>query len=71
MALGIGEGSETNLPLARAVIGGLTVSTFFTLFFIPALYSLLGRFTSPGSDEDDELMSQSQEVSSLRQPKRG
>ena len=27
MALGIGEGSETNLPLARAVIGGLTVST--------------------------------------------
>jgi len=35
MALGIGEGSETNLPLARAVIGGLTVSTFFTLFLIP------------------------------------
>jgi hypothetical protein len=36
MALGIGEGSETNLPLARAVIGGLTVSTFFTLFLVPA-----------------------------------
>ena len=35
MALGIGEGSETNLPLARAVIGGLTVSTFFTLFLVP------------------------------------
>jgi hydrophobe/amphiphile efflux-1 (HAE1) family protein len=66
MALGIGEGSETNLPLARAVIGGLTVSTFFTLFFIPALYSLFGRFTSPGSDDDDELLSQSQEVSGLR-----
>ena len=32
MALGIGEGSETNLPLARAVIGGLLVSTVFTLF---------------------------------------
>ncbi len=44
MALGIGEGSETNLPLARAVIGGLTVSTFFTLFLIPALYTLLERF---------------------------
>jgi multidrug efflux pump subunit AcrB len=44
MALGIGEGSETNLPLARAVIGGLTVSTFFTLFLIPALYTLLDRF---------------------------
>jgi multidrug efflux pump subunit AcrB len=45
MALGFGEGSETNLPLARAVIGGLAVSTFFTLFLIPALYTLLERFT--------------------------
>jgi multidrug efflux pump subunit AcrB len=44
MALGIGEGSETNLPLARAVIGGLTVSTVFTLFLIPCLYTLLERF---------------------------
>jgi multidrug efflux pump subunit AcrB len=44
MALGIGEGSETNLPLARAVIGGLTVSTFFTLFLVPSLYSLLEKF---------------------------
>jgi hydrophobe/amphiphile efflux-1 (HAE1) family protein len=51
MALGIGEGSETNLPLARAVIGGLTVSTFFTLFLIPALYTLLERFSSPPEPE--------------------
>ncbi len=53
MALGIGEGSETNLPLARAVIGGLTVSTFFTLFLVPALYTLLERFErpAPGADE--------------------
>lgn len=40
MALGIGEGSETNMPLARAVIGGLTISTFMTLFFIPVLHVL-------------------------------
>lgn len=53
MALGIGEGSETNLPLARAVIGGLTVSTFFTLFLIPALYTLLERF-SPQHPEQVE-----------------
>jgi multidrug efflux pump subunit AcrB len=45
MALGLGEGSETNLPLARAVIGGLTVSTFFTLFLVPALYTVLERFS--------------------------
>jgi multidrug efflux pump subunit AcrB len=53
MALGIGEGSETNMPLARAVIGGLTVSTFFTLFLIPALYTLLARFERPAPAEDD------------------
>jgi multidrug efflux pump subunit AcrB len=54
MALGIGEGSETNLPLARAVIGGLTVSTFFTLFLIPALYTLLERFARRERDVEAE-----------------
>src|SRR4051812_42954982 len=53
MALGIGEGSETNLPLARAVIGGLTVSTFFTLFLVPALYSLADRYRRPHPKEED------------------
>jgi hydrophobe/amphiphile efflux-1 (HAE1) family protein len=51
MALGIGEGSETNLPLARAVIGGLTVSTFLTLFLIPALFTFTDRFAKHGAEE--------------------
>jgi multidrug efflux pump subunit AcrB len=54
MALGLGEGSETNLPLARAVIGGLTVSTVFTLFLVPALYTLLDRFARRSPAEEDE-----------------
>jgi hydrophobe/amphiphile efflux-1 (HAE1) family protein len=54
MALGIGEGSETNLPLARAVIGGLTVSTFFTLFLIPSLYTLLDRFAKRRAPDEEE-----------------
>ena len=54
MALGIGEGSEANLPLARAVIGGLAVSTFFTLFLIPALYTLLERFSKKQHRDDDD-----------------
>ncbi|MGH7206989.1 MAG: efflux RND transporter permease subunit, partial [Nitrospiraceae bacterium] len=43
MALGIGEGSETNVPLARAVIGGLAVSTFMTLLFVPVLHAIARR----------------------------
>jgi len=54
MALGVGEGSETNLPLARSVIGGLTVSTFFTLFLIPSLYTLVDRWKKKKPHEDDD-----------------
>ncbi|HEX2660972.1 MAG TPA: efflux RND transporter permease subunit [Polyangia bacterium] len=53
MALGIGEGSEANLPLARAVIGGLTVSTVFTLLLVPCLYTMLDRFAKRASDDDE------------------
>jgi multidrug efflux pump subunit AcrB len=38
MALALGVGTEANQPLAIAVIGGLLVSTFFTLVLIPTLY---------------------------------
>jgi multidrug efflux pump subunit AcrB len=41
MASGLGTGGETNAPLARAVIGGLTVSTALTLFLVPVLYTIL------------------------------
>ncbi|MBI5480888.1 MAG: efflux RND transporter permease subunit [Deltaproteobacteria bacterium] len=53
MAIGLGEGSETNLPLARAVIGGLSVSTIFTLFLVPSLYTWLGKYTRHHSPDDD------------------
>jgi len=41
MALGFGEGGEQNAPLGRAVIGGLLVATFTTLFFVPAIFSIM------------------------------
>lgn len=53
MALGISEGSETNLPLARAVIGGLVVSTFFTLFLIPSLYTVADKFGKNDMPEEE------------------
>jgi CzcA family heavy metal efflux pump len=41
MAIGLGTGGETNAPLARAVVGGLSFSTLLTLFLIPTMYLIL------------------------------
>ncbi|HEV8694143.1 MAG TPA: efflux RND transporter permease subunit, partial [Lysobacter sp.] len=43
MAIGFGRGSEANVPLARAVVGGLAASTLLVLIFVPVLYTLLKR----------------------------
>ena len=53
MSLGLGEGGEQNAPLGRAVIGGLVVATFFTLFFVPVMCSLL-RGKPPKAEEPEE-----------------
>lgn len=43
LALGLGSGAELQKPLALAVIGGLTLSTFITLLVMPVFYDLLER----------------------------
>jgi multidrug efflux pump subunit AcrB len=54
MAAGIG-GESTQAPLAIAVIGGLTVSTILTLFFVPALYTVFElRFKRELRSEEGE-----------------
>jgi len=40
-AAGMGAGSDTNAPLAVAVIGGMVSSTLLTLIVVPAVYSLV------------------------------
>jgi Cu/Ag efflux pump CusA len=42
-AIGLGEGSETRVPMAVAVIGGLIVSTTLSLLVVPAFYVLAER----------------------------
>jgi multidrug efflux pump subunit AcrB len=47
MALKLGEGSESYAPLARALLGGLTLSVVLTVFLVPAAYLLVyGRETA-------------------------
>jgi multidrug efflux pump subunit AcrB len=54
MSLGLGEGGEQNAPLGRAVIGGLLLATFATLFFVPMVYSKL-RAKAPVTQVEEEL----------------
>ncbi|MGE5402098.1 MAG: efflux RND transporter permease subunit [Ignavibacteriales bacterium] len=61
MAIGIG-GETTQAPLAIAVIGGLTVSTILTLFFVPAMYMVFEmkfrrKITAPGDNPEEENIS--------------
>jgi len=56
MALGLGEGGEQTAPLARAVIGGLAIATFATLFVLPSVFAVVqGRSStrSASLDPDD------------------
>ncbi|KQC07662.1 MAG: hypothetical protein APR54_05810 [Candidatus Cloacimonas sp. SDB] len=43
MAISTGQGSQMKSPMALTVIGGLISATFFTLFVIPAIYSLISK----------------------------
>ncbi|HSI66541.1 MAG TPA: efflux RND transporter permease subunit [Planococcus sp. (in: firmicutes)] len=58
LALGIGEGTEINQPMAIAVIGGLISSTFLSLYVVPVVYSLFDPETrkmnknKPATTED-------------------
>ena len=41
LAIGLERGSEATVPLARAVVGGLLVSTALSLLILPILYTML------------------------------
>lgn len=51
IAIGIGEGSEQNAPLGRAVIGGLLFATVSTLFFVPVLFASFHRMLALSNDQ--------------------
>jgi multidrug efflux pump subunit AcrB len=54
MALKLGEGSESYAPLARALLGGLTVSVLLTVFLVPAGFYLVYRNHPVGAPAAEE-----------------
>jgi multidrug efflux pump subunit AcrB len=46
-ALGLERGTEANQPLALAVVGGLTSSTFLSLFLVPSMFTLVAKKRKP------------------------
>jgi hydrophobe/amphiphile efflux-1 (HAE1) family protein len=52
-ALALGPGAESRIPMSITVIGGVIVSTFFTLLVVPCAYSLLARLESKGHPEQE------------------
>jgi HAE1 family hydrophobic/amphiphilic exporter-1 len=55
LALGLGEGSETQAPLATTVVGGLTTSTLLTLFVVPVVYTLFDDLARKLRKDDRDL----------------
>jgi multidrug efflux pump subunit AcrB len=62
MAIGAGQGGSQNAPIGRAVIGGLTVATFSTLFFVPLIFSLLRKDSKSDVNKDAGRISSTQSI---------
>ncbi|MFN7570248.1 MAG: efflux RND transporter permease subunit [Betaproteobacteria bacterium] len=50
LALGLGEGSEQQAPMGRAIIGGVITSTLLTLVVVPVIYSYLDGWAARWRD---------------------
>lgn len=51
LALGLGEGAQSRVAMGIAVVGGLTISTFFTLYVVPGIYQLISSETKNNGND--------------------
>lgn len=55
LALSTGAGAEARSTIGWVIIGGAGLSTFMTLFLVPSLFVLVGRYSSPRSTIGEKL----------------
>ncbi|MDP6929498.1 MAG: efflux RND transporter permease subunit, partial [Planctomycetota bacterium] len=55
MAIGMGRGSEANIPLARAIIGAVIGGMLLSLLVVPSIYSILGRWVKPDREQETSM----------------
>ncbi len=62
LALSYGAGAEARSTIGWVIVGGVSLSTVFTLFLIPSMYLMLGRFTQARNAIGEKLEAEEREA---------